>query len=542
MANNKNNTNIENTTPVESPVDLLHLGQILALILISCLRYDPIIRLWRFYKDGRWHKDYDGIEASKIVEAELRDLRKKLLKSNSQTGKQEEITKFFDPLFSPDKVKQVLRALAVNTRVDFTVTAKDFDQDPMFLNCLNGTVNLLDGTLLTHSYVHLLSRQTAVTYDKNAGCPEWCKFINNVMGGDEDKIAYIQRALGYSVTGLTKEHCFFLLHGKGGNGKSTLLETIRYVLGDYVGNLANESLLLSVRTIRSDIVRLQGQRVVTTSELKEQTRPLDEALIKALTAGDMQTVRESGKNEIDFTPQLKLFVATNHLPTIKGIDDGIWRRVRLISFDKSFSAKECDKDLLEKLKSEASGVLNWLIEGCQQWHEVGLNEPEVIRRAISLFRSDSNPVQLFLEDRCEARAGAKIQLKEMHKKYIDWCDDNCFEAGSVIAFGKRMVALGYTKGKSGDTRYWKGIRLKTNTVQGAPVNGTAKDIVPQVNVAVAPSEGTNQPIIMAKDKVSFSQGDIGELDNDPSVINRSNNDEVVCNNSIDEEAEDSATV
>lgn len=456
------NTNVV-LTSVEAvvPTDMLHLGQILAPILISNIRYDPVLKLWRIYQDGYWQKDHDNIQVSKIVETLLRQLRETLLNNNLSQADKDEVYKFFDSLFTPDKVKLVLRSCAVNRSLELTATSDAFDQNPMLLNCLNGTVNLIDGTLLNHNCEDLLSRQASVSYDENAKCPAWRSFVLSIMGNDKEKAAYLQRCIGYGITGITKEHCFFLLQGNGSNGKSTMLEVLREIFADYVGNLPNESLLLNFRTVRSDIVRLQGQRIVTTNELKVENRPIDEALIKALTAGDMQTARESGKNEVDFIPQLKLFIATNHLPVIKGTDDGIWRRVRLITFGESFTGKNCDKDLLEKLRGEAAGILNWCIEGCLNWQKDGLNEPEVVLNDSRLFRSDSNPVSQFIEDRCEIFAGNKIPLKEIYTDYITWCEENCFSSETNIAFSKRMVALGYTKGKSGSIRYWKDLRFKT---------------------------------------------------------------------------------
>jgi putative DNA primase/helicase len=290
------------------------------------------------------------------------------------------------------------------------------------------------------------------------------------MNGDQDKISYLQRVLGYATTGVTREHCFFILCGFGSNGKSTLFEYLRELLSDYVGNLPNESLLLNFRTIRSDLVKLQGQRIVTTSELKEEIRSLDEALIKQLTAGDRTTARESGRNEVDFTPQLKLFVATNHLPTIRGIDNGIWRRVRLIPFDASFEGEGCDKNIIEKFRPEAAGILNWLIEGCLEWQQQGLNEPHVITKEIAKFREDSNPVKLFIDDSCDKVAGEKIQLQDLYLEYGKWCKANCYVPENVIPFGKRMVALRYEKGKTGDVRYWKNLKFKSVDVKAVGVN------------------------------------------------------------------------
>ncbi len=447
---------------IEITKDLLHLGRLLAPRLEALSRFIAETKDWRVYERGCWLMDYDDVYISKRVSSEMYLLHKELLAAALTKAERDEIDQFFTKLYNPSGVKQVTRSCAINLNKNIVAKVDDFDRDPMLLNCINGTVSLRDGLLSEHNPMAMLTKQVAVEFDPKANCPVWLETVSAIMSNNKEKVSYLQRVLGYGITGSTEEHCFFLWYGNGANGKSTIFEIVRELGADYVGNLPNESLLLNFRTVRSDIVRIQGCRIVTTSELKEHSRPLDEALVKQLTSGDCTTARESGKNEVDFTPQLKLFVATNHLPTIRGIDNGIWRRVRLISFNESFEGEKCDKNLMEKLREELPGILNWLIEGCLQWQQLGLNEPEVVANEISRFRADSNPVKLFLDDRCEDLTGARVQLKDLYQEYLVWCDENCYTADKVISFGKRMVALGFEKGKSGSVRFWRDLQLKAS--------------------------------------------------------------------------------
>ena len=208
-----------------------------------------------------------------------------------------------------------------------------FDRDPMLLNCSNGTLDLRNGEIRAHDPADLITKMVPVAYDPQATCPVWEAFVDRIMEGDRSKIEFLQRAVGYSLTGITSEQCLFVLHGPGANGKSTFMETIRELLADYAMHTTTSSLLQSKSSpIRNDLARLNGARCVSAVEIGMGKR-LDEALVKQLTGGDQVTARFLYNEYFEYKPTFKLFIAANHKPDIQGVDHGIWRRIHLIPFN-----------------------------------------------------------------------------------------------------------------------------------------------------------------------------------------------------------------
>ena len=252
---------------------------------------------------------------------------------------------------------------------DVTVSVGLFDRDPMLLNCSNGTLDLRNGEIRGHDPPDLITKMVPVAYDPQATCPVWEAFVDRTMESDRSKIEFLQRALGYSLTGITSEQCLFVLHGSGANGKSTLMETIRELLADYAMHTTTSSLLQSKSSpIRNDLARLNGARCVSAVEIG-MGRRLDEALVKQLTGGDQVTARYLYNEYFEYKPTFKLFIAANHKPDIRGVDHGIWRRIHLIPFNVTIASDDIDRDLPSKLRAELPGILAWAVRGCRQWQE-----------------------------------------------------------------------------------------------------------------------------------------------------------------------------
>ena len=237
-------------------------------------------------------------------------------------------------------------------------------------------------------------------YDPKAACPVWKNFLDTVFAGDADLIRYVQKAVGYSLTGDTSEQCVFFLYGTGSNGKSTFLSTIRQVFGDYAANVQPETLMVKPSSsggANSDIARLKSARFVTSTEPNEGMR-LNEGLIKQLSGEDSVTARKLYSDEFEFLPEFKLWMGANHKPIIRGTDTGIWRRVHMIPFEVSISDEKKDKHLPGKLRGEIAGILNWAVEGYRLYASEGLKMPGAVAKAVAEYRHEMDSISQFLEE------------------------------------------------------------------------------------------------------------------------------------------------
>jgi len=212
--------------------------------------------------------------------------------------------------------------------------------------------------------------------------------------------------------------------------------------------------------ITNDIARLRGARFVTTTEAEEGRR-LSEPLIKKITGNDQMTARFLYGEYFSFTPNFKIFMATNHKPVIKGTDYGIWRRIKLIPFTTRISEDKQDKMLEEKLRKEASGILNWLLEGTLKWQKDGLLAPAIVLDATEEYKGEMDVIGNFIKNRCIAKAGLKIRIWELYKAYSDWCDTNNEHAVSERFFTMRLKDMGYEQCRNSEARFWAGLGLQT---------------------------------------------------------------------------------
>lgn len=339
-----------------------------------------------------------------------------------------------------------------------------FDQHPFLLNVANGCIDLRTGRLGPHDRAHFLTKCAPVAFDPEALCPMWERFLLDVFDGRFDIIDYVQRAVGYSLTGDTSEQCLQLMHGSGSNGKSTFLEVLQAVFGDY-GLQADFSTFLDGKTDtgpRNDVARLAGARMVRSSEVGEGKR-FNEALVKALTGSETIAARFLFSESFEFTPTFKLWFAANHKPVIRGTDHAIWRRVRLIPFNVQFDGDRKDKHLKSKLLAELPGVLAWAVAGAILWQQKGLDAPTDVLAATEDYRRESDVIGSFLEDSCETGPGLEVSATDLYQAYKRWAKESGEFELSQTAFGRRLEERGFGTRKSG-VKYRCGLRLNT-TVQ-----------------------------------------------------------------------------
>ena len=342
------------------------------------------------------------------------------------------------------------------------VRPDELDADPMLLGVENGAIDLRNGTLRPPCRDDLITKSTHVAFDPNARAPIWQQFLRRIMSEDDEMIAYMQRAAGYSLTGSTTEQVLFFLYGNGQNGKSVFVSMLSAILGDYASKMPCEMLMRSDRVSSAsatpDVARLKGSRIAVFSELDEDQK-FNESRVKDLTGSDRVVARPLYQEPFEFEPSHKLWIYGNHRPEITGTDYGIWRRLHVIHFRVLISEVERDNELLSKLRGEREGILAWCVQGCIEWQRLGLSPPESISLAVDLYRDQSDSVAMFFEQRCEMYDDAKVTKAEMYAAFCSWIREENAKSMSQKAFGQRLARLGVDESRSGETRYWEGVRL-----------------------------------------------------------------------------------
>ena len=357
-----------------------------------------------------------------------------------------------------------LNAMLSLAQSDPTVSTihTDWDSHEDIFNVQNGTY-ALDGDLFRpHSRSDLLTKISPAAYEPAAVAPSWSSFLIKIFAGDPELISFLQRAVGYSLTGRTAEQCLFFCYGTGKNGKSVFLETMKILFGQY-WQKAPESLLMmkAQEGIPNDVARLQGARFVVSSEIAEGRR-LNEARLKDLTGSDTITALYLHQEFFEFCPTHKFWVAGNHKPIISGTDEGVWRRIRLIPF--SVIIPECERrpisDLLEDFRAELSGILNWALEGYRQYKIIGLQPPAVVCNASAGYRQEMDVLGQFLGEHCVIGLSNLTPSKDMYERYVQYCQASGDHPKNNRLFANLLKERGFTmRAGSGNRRVWEGIGL-----------------------------------------------------------------------------------
>lgn len=341
------------------------------------------------------------------------------------------------------------------------VQTEALDADPWKINMPGVTVDLKRGRRYTPDRADLITRMTGVAIDPEMRCPTWLAFLREIMGGDEDMVGFLQRAVGYSLTGDTSEQCLFVLHGTGANGKSTFIEACRLIMGDYGRNTPIET--FTVRReggIPNDLAALAGARFVTAAESQENMS-LNEALVKQATGDDVITARFLNREFFDYKPKFKAWIALNHKPRVQGTDEGIWRRLRLVPFNVTIPKEKRDRTLKDRIHAEGPGILGWALEGAFQWLEGGLRAPAAVLAATEAYRTEMDQAAAWLEECCYlgAERGSTL-VSELYQSYVNWCKENGVHPKSAKWLGTQLDAKKIERNaRNGDGRRRNGIAL-----------------------------------------------------------------------------------
>ncbi len=425
--------------------------------------YDTDRKCWLVWDGIRWKRDPNELivtgYAKKMIEElydeaceiEDEDLAKEKKRHAKKSAKGTSLNAFLNLAKTDKRLK---------------VTGSELDQYPLRLTLDNLTYDLKTGRKLKHNPDLFITKKLPFAFDSNAKGVRWREFILQIMDGDQEMAKFLKQAVGYSLTGLTTEQCLFFLFGKGKNGKSTFVEVIMHMLGEYACKGECEMIMdrNGFAGIPNDVARLSGQRFVLLSEVQEGKK-LDEAKVKNLTGGDTISARFLRQEFFDFAPTHTLWLFGNHKPLIQGTDDGIWRRLRLIKFGRTFTKKERDGDLKEKLKKDLPGVFNWALEGFEEWKENGrkLIVPESVERETLKYRGEMDILSLFLQETCEEGITHSCSNKELRHTYEMWCNDNGMFPITNNKLNPKLEEKGFKKYHSNGRVHWRGFKPKTHS-------------------------------------------------------------------------------
>jgi putative DNA primase/helicase len=373
-------------------------------------------------------------------------------------------------LREPDRVRYVSSKTSFAAGVErfarhdpvFAVTAGFWDTDPLLLGTPSGTVDLRSGRLRPSEPSEAVSKSTLTAPSASADCPVWLRFLDEATGGDTDLIRFLQQWCGYCLSGLTKEHALLFIHGGGGEGKGTFLNTVAKIMGGYAAASTMDTFIASPFTQHTtDLAMLRAARLVTAQET-ESGRQWAEARVKQLTGGDPVTCRFMRQDNFTYTPQFKLTIVGNHRPSLHNVDDAMRRRLNIVPFTRK--PQRPDPDLSAKLLDEAPSILRWMINGCSDWLSNGLVRPAVVTAETADYFSDQDTFAQWLTEDCDCEIGNSWKFERVGELWARW---QAFAKaageppGSLKAFSAILARRGFKKHKGTQgVRQFRGISLR----------------------------------------------------------------------------------
>lgn len=336
-----------------------------------------------------------------------------------------------------------------------------FDADDDIINCRNGVLRLDTGELKASAKSFWCSKMAPVSYDPDAEAPRWDLFLEEIFGGDAEMIDWIQKAVGYTLTGHVVESCIFICYGTGANGKTVFTDTIKSMMGDYARSVPFDILTEkeSSNNAAHALAGLNGIRYAPTSET-DSSQYINEALVKRITTREYVSARFLYQDFFEYRPRYKIWFACNHKPRTKSQDHGLWRRIRLIPFNVTIPDERQDHRLQEKLLDELDGIFTWAVEGAKRWYLEGLGIPEAVEAATREYRETFDILGDFLEERCIVSNHVQVGASELYSAYREWIDARGERPLSQTAFGVHLVERGFERRKVAGRKRYLGIGLK----------------------------------------------------------------------------------
>jgi putative DNA primase/helicase len=423
----------------------------LALLFAECnsssMRYVAALGKWFVWDEKQWRID-DTLMA--------RDRSRKICREASVQCNQPKVSK---TVASAKTVSAVERLAQSDRRLAATVD--QWDADPWSLNTPDGVIDLKSGERRDHSPTDYLTKITGVAPDSSCPITTWLAFLTRVTDGNTELIGYLQRVVGYSLTGSTKEHALFFLYGLGANGKTTFLNAIMACTGDYHRSAPIETFTASNQDRHpTDLAGLRGARLVTAIETEEGRR-WAESRIKALTGGDKISARFMRQDFFEYTPQFKLIIAGNHKPGLRSVDEAIRRRFNLIPFTVTIPPEERDENLPDKLKAELPGILAWIVEGCVDWQQRGLAAPAVVAEATAAYLESEDALAAWMDECAERDPNAWEKSSTLFVSWNEWATKSGEYVGSEKSFRGKLENHNVTPARNKKARGFRGLKLVT---------------------------------------------------------------------------------
>lgn len=453
-----------NENPIEAarsgrPYRLTDLGNAerLAAWFGDEMKYCVQTRRWFFWDGRRWAKDTVGrVEANaKHAVREIYNEAEVVLDG----ALRQKIGKWAQSSESLGKLHAMIRLAESDPRI--AADSGNFDKDPWLLNVQSGTVDLRSGELRPHCRGDLITKMASANLTDRPVSPAFSAFLARVFRTNPDLVPYVQRVFGYACTGSIREQVLFFLNGQGSNGKSTLLDAVCHVLGDYAGK-ADPKLILTTGASShpTGVADLQGKRLVVCSET-DLDRRFDEAKLKDLSGERHIKARFMRQDFFQFEATHKIFLYSNHRPEVRGTDHGLWRRIHLIPFVDTIDASEIDGSLPETLIAEADGILRWLVDGSTAWQRDGLAVPGIVRTSTADYRTEMDTIGRFLAECCRNEDKGMALAGDLYETYSSWCNDQGEKPQSQKRMGMALGERNYQRARHPSTgrTIWQGLKI-----------------------------------------------------------------------------------
>jgi putative DNA primase/helicase len=429
------------------------------------IRYCRKQESWYIWNDKFWEEDKLDYIRSKADETIMNLYHYKTLmyerygKSESKEAKQcyTEFVSWLSKSRNTGRKDNMIRE--TGSKRGIGILPEYFDADPWLLNCKSGTIDLKTGEIKPFERKNMITKIVPVEYVQDAKTPQWDNFLGRIFDNKKDLIEFMQRAVGYSLTGGIQEQCMFVCHGSGANGKSTFINIIQDMLGEYAKGTNFSTFAVKNDSNTNDIARLAGSRFVSAMEVGEN-KWLNAALIKQLTGGDKISARFLHKEFFEFVPTFKIWMGVNHKPGINETDYGTWRRIKLIPFEVTIPDSEKDEELPNKLKAELPGIFAWALKGCLMCQKEGLNPPGEISAATEAYRGEMDTIQAFIDECIQKKEGNCVRSGDLYNVFKLWCEENGIRKPiTSTKFAVKMQEKHFKKDRNKVMRYWEDIQL-----------------------------------------------------------------------------------
>ena len=464
-----------------------------ALALEYATRYKDIMRYegyrsrWFKWGGSRWEIDHKLVAYSlsrslvreisgKIQDAaiknDLADLPVTAIARDKATARRKAKSRA-RTIIRPMRSAKTIHAIVSLARSDVKLSAdfRQWDADEWLLNTPEGTIDLRDGSMRSHRVRDYITKSCTVS-PEYAPPTLWLQFLDEVTQGSADMISYLQRMLGYCLTGTTKDHALFYAWGRGQNGKTTILETVGFILGDYwIESPPQAFIATNESRHETEIARMHNVRLVTSDELP-QGKEWDTSKVKRLTGGSTVSARFMRQDYFEFEPQFKLLMAGNDKPSLRYVDDAIRRRFHLIPFTHRVPDHKKDRDLGHKLQDEAPRILSWMIEGCLAWQSSGLQPAQSVRDATDDYLAGEDSMTSWFEECCGKDQGCFESTTDLFQSWASWARANEEYVGSRKNFSQQLSAraplYGLTKQKTRTSNGFGGLELLKSVKSPSP--------------------------------------------------------------------------